>query len=77
MNTTVLAFGSAAVIFATSAVLVAYLYIIGTRVIHIAETLQDKIAAGAGEMTGHASGIAPAATALRRHLAALATAPRR
>jgi hypothetical protein len=73
MSTTVLAIGSAVVIFATAAVLITYLYIIGTRVIHIAETLQDKIAAGAGEMTGHASGIAPAATALRRHLSASRT----
>jgi hypothetical protein len=77
MNTTFLAVGSAVVIFATSAVLITYLHIIGTRVIHIAETLQDKIAAGAGEMINHASGIAPAATGLRRHLAALATTPRR
>lgn len=75
MNTTLLTIGSTIVILATSGVLIAYLYIIGTRVVHIAETLQDKIAAGAGEMTGHASGIAPAAGGLRHHLLALALAP--
>jgi hypothetical protein len=77
MSTTALVLGSVALILATAIVLAIYLYIIGTRVIHIAETLQDKIAAGAGEMIGHASGIAPAAIGLRSHLAALATSPRR
>jgi hypothetical protein len=71
MSTTALVLGTVALILATAVVLAIYLYVIGTRVIHIAETLQDKIAAGAGEMTDHASGIAPAATGLRRHLAAL------
>lgn len=64
--------GSAAVVLAILLVLMAYLYIVGDVVRHIAETLEDKIAAGAGEVEEHAAAIAPAASGLTAKLRSLA-----
>jgi hypothetical protein len=64
--------GSAIVVFGIVVVLMVYLYVIGGAVRHIADTLDDKIAAGASEVAQHAAAIAPAAGGLTAALQALA-----
>jgi hypothetical protein len=71
VSETVLVVGSVVVVLGLVAVLSIYLYVIGSVVQHIAETLEKKIAAGAQEVGEHSAAIAPAANGLRRRLGTL------
>ncbi|MBB5159036.1 hypothetical protein [Saccharopolyspora phatthalungensis] len=71
MSETLLVTGSVVVIAALAAVLSAYLYLIGSVVGHIAETLAEKVEPGAREVGEHVAAIGPAATELRRRLSVL------
>lgn len=68
MNTTLLLAGSVVSVGAIIAVLAIYLYKVGSVVRHIAETLEEKIADGAQEVSQHVAAMAPAAAGLRRGL---------
>lgn len=71
MSTTLLLIGSVVSIAAIIVVLAAYLYKVGSVVGHIAETLEEKIADGAHEVSQHVAAMAPAAAGLRRGLDSL------
>ena len=72
MNTTLLLAGSVVVIVALIAVLARYLYVIGSVVNHIAETLDARVAAGAAEIGQHVAGIPSAANGVHRGVSSLA-----
>jgi hypothetical protein len=65
VNTTLLLIGAVLAIVLVIAALAIFLYLIGSVVKHIAETLQEKIAAGAAEVSQHVAAIGPAAESLR------------
>lgn len=72
MNTTFLLVASVIAVLAIVAVLASYLFIIGTVVNHLAETLEEKVAAGAAEIGQHVASIAPAAAGVHRGVSSLA-----
>jgi hypothetical protein len=72
VNTTLLLIGSVVSIVAIIAVLAGYLYKVGSVVNHIAQTLEEKIADGAQEVSQHVTAMAPAAAGLRHELDSLA-----
>lgn len=72
MNTTLLLIGSVVSIAGIIAALAIFLYKIGSAVKHIAETLEEKIADGAQEVSQHVAAMGPAAAGLRRGLDSIA-----
>jgi hypothetical protein len=66
-----LVIGTVIVILAIAGALFAYLYLIGSVVEHIAETLSEKVAPGAQEVGQHAAALPAAASSLRRQLGIL------
>lgn len=72
MSTTLLIIGSAIAVAGLVAVLAGFLLVIGTHVIHIADTLEHKVAPGAAEVGQHVAAIGPAAAGLRSGVSTLA-----
>lgn len=72
MNTTFLLTGSVIAVLAIVAVLAVYLFIIGSVVQHLAETLEAKVAPGAAEIGQHVASIAPVAAGVHRGVSSLA-----
>lgn len=72
MSTTYLLIGSVIAVLAIAAALAIYLFIIGTVVRRLAETLDAKVAAGAAEIGQHVASIAPAAAGVHRGVSSLA-----
>jgi len=72
VNTTFLLTGSVIAVLAIVAALAVYLFIIGTVVKHLAETLDSKVAAGAAEIGQHVAAIPPVAAGVHRGVSSLA-----
>ena len=58
--TVLLVAGSVAVVLGLAGVIAAFLWVIGTMVLHIAEILSERVGPGAREVAGHVGGMAPA-----------------
>lgn len=72
MSIVLLIIGSAVAVGALVAVLAGFLWAIGTHVIHIADTLEQKVAAGGAEIGQHVAAIGPAAAGVRSGVSTLA-----
>lgn len=72
MSETVLVAGSVIVVVALVAVLAAYLFVIGSAMRHLAETLDEKVRPGAAEVAEHVAAAGPAAGEVLRRLRPLA-----
>lgn len=72
MSPALLLVGSVIAVLALVGVLAVYLYIIGTAVQHVAETLDQKVAAGAAEIGQHVAALPAAANGVRRGVGSLA-----
>lgn len=68
MSELALAVGSVVVIAALCAVLVTYLYTVGSVVERLAGTLADKVQPGAAEVAEHVCALGPAAAGLRTRM---------
>lgn len=71
MSTTFLLAGSVIAVLAIVAALAIYLFIIGSAVRHVAETLEG-VAGGAAEIGQHVASIPPVAAGVRRGVGSLA-----
>jgi len=67
--TALLVTGTVVVVLALAGVVAAFLWVIGTMVLGIAEILSERVAPGAGEVARHVRGMAPALQQLERSMA--------
>lgn len=72
MSTTLLVIGSVVVVVGLAGVLAAYLWVIGSAVNHIADTLEGKVGPGAAEIGQHVAALGPAAGGVRAGVSTLA-----